>query len=95
MSRVDFSTRAREDLRGIVRYVSQDKPIAAKNLVALLKDKCKLLGPFPEMGELREDIMPSLRAFSVGQFVIYYLPTGAGVRIERVVHGARDSDGHS
>ena len=92
MSRPDFSSKSVEDLRDILHYISQDKPNAATKFVALLKEKCNMLAKFREIGTLREDLAPAVRAFSVGNYVVYYRPTGDGVRIERILHAARDID---
>jgi plasmid stabilization system protein ParE len=45
---------------------------------------------FPELGEKRDDLRSNLRSFSVGNYVIFYFPDAHGVRIVRVIHGARN-----
>jgi toxin ParE1/3/4 len=85
-----FSPLAVADLEGILEYIARDKPLAAIAFVETLKDKCYTLARFPLLGELREELIPGLRMFPVGSYVIYYRPEGGGVRIERVLHGARD-----
>ena len=45
----------------------------------------------PEMGELRSEFATGrYRSFSVGNYVIYYSPVPDGIRVARVLHGARD-----
>ena len=85
-----FSPASVDDLRDILVRISKDKPEAAKRFVATLKSKCFLLATTPEIGSARDDLSPGLRAFSVGNYVIYYHPTDFGIRDERVLHGARD-----
>lgn len=60
--------------------------------VETLQERCHTLARFPLLGSSREELAPGLRMFSVGNYVIYYRPQIGGVRIERVLHGARDAD---
>jgi toxin ParE1/3/4 len=41
------------------------------------------------MGRNRSDIVPGIRYFPVGNYLIFYRETGQGVEIIRVLHGAR------
>lgn len=92
MNSVEFSTKAVEDLEGILDFISRDNPNAATRFVAMLKERCKILSQFPEMGEARDELAPSLRVFVVGGHAIYYRPASAGIRVDRVLHGSRDPD---
>ena len=74
MNSVEFSTKAVEDLEGILDFISRDNPNAATRFVAMLKERCKILSQFPEMGETRDELAPSLRVFVVGGHAIYYRP---------------------
>lgn len=88
----DFSPQSLADLKGITAYIAQDKPRTAQHFVARLKDKCHFLATTPYAGTARDDLSPGLRAFSVGNYVVYFRPTDTGVRVERVLHGAIDAD---
>jgi len=90
MSGYRFSPRAREDLREIHDYVAKDGLRIAARLIDRLEEACELLVRFPELGERREDLAPSVRCFSVGNYAIFYRLTGEGVEIVRVVSGARN-----
>ena len=90
MNLPEISPRAVVDLDEILEFIARDKPQAAVKFVARLKDRCRLLADFPELGTRREDLMAGLRSSSVGNYVIYYRPITARVRIERVLHAARD-----
>jgi len=87
-----FSPMAVEDLDGILEYIARDNPVAAVHFVQSSKEKCNTLARFPLLGASREDLAERLRVFSAGNYVIYYRPDGETVRIERVLHGARDAD---
>jgi toxin ParE1/3/4 len=88
MSALSFSLLAIADLEGIAR----DKPLAALAFVETLKEKFHTLARFPLLGASGEELIPGLRAFPVGNYIIYYRPESDGARIERVLHGARDSN---
>ena len=87
-----FSPMAVADLGGILEYIARDNPPAAVRFVETLKEKCNTLAQFPLLGASREQLVAGLRVFSVGNYAIYYRPEGKTVRIERVLHGARDAD---
>jgi toxin ParE1/3/4 len=42
------------------------------------------------MGRVRDELVPSLRSFPVGKYVIFYRPIENGIEIARILHGARD-----
>ncbi len=88
----DFSPQSLVDLKGILIFIGKDKPQAARRFVQRLKDKCRFLATTPFAGTSRDDLSPGLRAFSVGNFVIYFHPTETGIRVERVLHGSQDVD---
>ena len=96
MSRYRLSALARSDLDAIWDYigVEHDRPLAAHRLIEALFDRFAMLGRQPLAGEAREDladVATGVRSFSLGNYVIYYQPVADGVRISRVLHGARDA----
>jgi len=95
MSRFRLAPLARRDLDALWDYIGieKDSPAAAFRLVETLYEKFELLAANPLMGQYREDLadlIKDIRSFSVGNYVIYYQPAPNGVRIGRVIHGARD-----
>ena len=88
----DFSPQAFLDLQGILVYIARDKPQAARRFVKRLKDECRFLATTPLAGTSRDDLSSGLRAFSVGNYIIYFHATETGIRVERVLHGSRDVD---
>jgi len=98
MSRYRISVRAREDLKEIYRYIAKDNPTAAGQLRDAFYEKFRMLVRQPLIGEACQDLLPDLRFFTVGNYVIFYVLADNGVKIIRVLHGARDVDalfGHS
>ncbi len=90
MSRFRLSLQALADLQEIEDYISRDNPDAAENLLLTIDEKCQLLAQHPGIGFGRSELRPYLRSFAVGNYVIFYHPTGDEIEIVRVLHGARD-----
>jgi toxin ParE1/3/4 len=90
MSQPFFSPSSRQDLREILEHIAKDKPGAALKHVVRLEEECWMLARNSELGSLRSDLLPNLRCWSVGNYVICYRRSNDGVEIIRVVHGARD-----
>lgn len=42
------------------------------------------------MGRKRDELVPNLRSFPVGNYLIFYRPINQGIEVLRVLHGARD-----
>ena len=90
MSRYIVSPKAREDLKDIYRYVARDKPTAAKKLRRAFYEGFRVLGRHPFIGQACPNLRADLRAFSIGNYVVFYVPATRSIQIERVLHGARD-----
>jgi toxin ParE1/3/4 len=95
MNYLSLSPLAREDLDEIRDYVAirQHRPEAAGRLIETFYETFRLLASQPLMGEARldlADLVHDIRSVSVGSYVIYFQPHYGGVRIGRVIHGARD-----
>ncbi len=90
MSRYTISPIAREDIKGIYRHIAEDKPSAAKKWRQGLYERFRLLAGQPLLGESCPHLRPDLLAFTVGNYVIFYVPTQQGIEIERLLHGAQD-----
>ena len=91
MSLPQFSASARSDLFEIHDYIARGNVSAAAKFIDKLESKCRFLAQDPLAGTARDDLAPSLRCFSVGNFVIFFKPRDDGVFISRVLHGARDT----
>jgi toxin ParE1/3/4 len=91
MRRSFFSPSSRHDLIEILEYVAKDKPGAAVRLVERLEDSCRMLAKNSELGTARDDLKPGIRAWAVGQYVIFFRRVRDGIEVVRVVHGARDA----
>jgi toxin ParE1/3/4 len=73
-------------------YIVQDNPNAADRFLDRIEERCTALAEFPLMGTSRDELLPSLRSFAVGNYVVFYLPLDDGIEVVRVLHGMRDLD---
>lgn len=93
MARLGLSREARRDLKEIGLYIAKQSGSVqrAKVFLDVIYRTAELLATQPEMGELRKEFLPrQYRSFTVGSYVIYYGPVHDGIRVARVLHGARD-----
>lgn len=91
MRRYRLADAAKDDLSDIHGYISQHNPVAASQLQGRFFDTFGRLGRMPGMGTTMPELgRGDLRAFPVGNYVVFYRPLPNGVDIVRVVHGARD-----
>jgi toxin ParE1/3/4 len=56
MPKLRYSDPALSDLTQIKCYIAHDKPDAARNWVAKIRQKCRLLANNPELGDPREEL---------------------------------------
>ncbi len=87
---IQRTAQAEEDLIEIWIYIAQDNPGAADRMLDNLEQRFHALADNPLIGQLRPDIAPELRYFTVGKYLILYRAVPSGVQIVRVIHGARD-----
>lgn len=85
---------ARADLAEIWLFIAEDSEAAADRFLNVLEQKFGLLATHPQMGRLRPELMPELRSFPVGRYVVFYLPMPDGIELVRILHGSRDIGVH-
>jgi toxin ParE1/3/4 len=95
MSRYSISRKAQQDLDEIWDYIGNrnHNPDAADRLMETMLNHFKMFAKQPGIGELRtdlDDLITGVRSFTVGNYVIYFQPVPNGIRVGRVLHGARD-----
>lgn len=88
--KVIFSPRATEDIEEIGDYIFNDNPKAALKFVSDLRFRCDALKNAPQGGMLRPELGEATRSVPVGRYVIFYTANPDEIRIERILHGARD-----
>jgi toxin ParE1/3/4 len=88
--RVIFSPLAALDIEEIGDYIFKENPRAARQITKELRARCRGLSDYPRRGLNRPDIEQGLRSISLGNYVIFYIIDAQTVRIQRILHGARD-----
>jgi len=90
MASVTFSPKSRQDLLEIGDYIAKDSRANARRFVVRLIDQCQRIGSAPMSYVGRTDLAPGLRMAVFGRYVIFFRIDDGMVRIERVLHGARN-----
>ena len=94
MSRVVLSTAARLDRREITAYTVRRFGIrSARQVRDRLRTALNALASSPLLGRTNKDLDPPARTFRyfvvMERFIIVYEPTDDGIRVARLLHGAR------
>lgn len=87
---VTFSPLSKQDLIDIGDYIARDSRANARRFVAKLRDQCRRIGYSPLGYVCREDLAPALRMAPQGNYIVFFRVLNDMVRIERVLHAARD-----
>lgn len=74
----------------IALYIAQDNPSRALSFVGELEERCLALGDAPGIGTGRPELGAGILMLPHGRYLIFYRQIPQSVRIERVMHGARD-----
>ncbi len=90
MAVVTFSPKSRQDLLDIGDYIAKDSRANARSFVGKLIEQCKRIGDAPLGYAGRQDLALGLRMAALGRYVIFFRVIDGAVRIERVLHGARN-----
>jgi toxin ParE1/3/4 len=90
--RLLLSPRAAADLEEIADYIARDNPGLAASFVAELEATCRAVAASPQLYPARSDLAPVLRMAVHGRYIVLYrdLPGENTVRVERVLHSARN-----
>lgn len=89
MPRIVRTRLARADVLEIWNYIAADNQEAADKIVRQLDEVIQLLARHPKIGSLQEKYRPGLRCSPVGSYLVFYEPIADGIRILRILHGAR------
>ena len=87
MPQVFKRPQAEIDLLDIWSFISQDSFEAADRFLEWLKDNFTFLAENPMAGRAREELLPGLRSFPAGRYLVFYTPTDDGITLDRVLHG--------
>jgi toxin ParE1/3/4 len=88
--RLIFAPLAVADLEEIGDYIALDNPPRALSFVRELRAQCRKILDNPLAFAMREELAPGLRVLPYRHYLIFYRILDKTVRIERILHGARD-----
>ena len=92
MSSYSFSDTAVRDIDEICEYIAIENSKAASQLFDKIRQKCKLVASFPNMGKTYPKLDPSLRGFVIDNYIVFYYPSSDGINIARIISGYRELD---
>ena len=87
MPTLRYSEASKDDLKEIARVIAKDKPKAAREWVAKLREKCRMLAKHPEVGDDRSDLGNGIRSTYVGSYIIFFRRREEALEIVRVRRG--------
>jgi len=91
MPSYEFTAQAMEDLREIVRYTKQtwglEQTRRYREELELALTKLSLN---PNLGRLRDEVIPGIRSSRVGEHIAFYVPRDNGLTVIRLLHPSRD-----
>ena len=88
--KLQLSPAAQDDLEAIGDFIAQDSPTNAVRFVMALRAQCQRLLKAPMAYVAGPELGDGLRSCAHGRYVIFFRPTAELVRIERILHSARD-----
>ena len=90
-----ISPSARDDLKQIYQYgaLNWGTPRATSYLEHL-KEQLWHLTEHPEMGVMRDELLPAIRSLSVDSHVVFYRLQELQVQIVRILHARQDPQLH-
>ncbi len=90
MTEVVFSRVAERDLEEIGDFIAGENPVRAVTFVREIRARCEKIALAPRAAPLQEQLLPGVRMVPYGNYLIFYRVIESSVRIERILHGARN-----
>ncbi|AGQ32875.1 type II toxin-antitoxin system RelE/ParE family toxin [Serratia liquefaciens] len=88
--RLTISPAAIYDIESIGDHIAQDNPARALSFISELYNQCQRIGESPETYQKRPELGRDVRISAYGKYLIVFTAIQRNVRIERVLHGARN-----
>ena len=92
MAKARRTVNAVGDLLDIWFYIAADDIAAADRLLDRFESIFSMLARSPMLGRARDELLPGLRSFPVGDYLVFYKLIRGGVAIARVLSGFRSLD---
>ena len=87
MPELRYSDASKDDLKEIARFIAKDKPSAAREWAAKIREKCRMLAKHPGVGDDRSDLGEGIRSTYVGSYIIFFRHRETTLEIVRVRRG--------
>lgn len=92
--RLVISPMAEQDIEEIGDYIALDNPARALSFIEELYQQCRRIGETPKLYRRRDELGKGVREGPYGRYLIVFSNKQDEVRIERVLHMARDPGPH-
>lgn len=92
MRRTRLSPRAARDLEEIGDFIARDSPARAVSFIEELLAKCDVIAKTPAAWPKPPGLALGVRRAVHQRYLLFYTVHARHVRIERILHGARDID---
>ena len=90
MAKIDWSDTAKNDLSGIIEYLSQDSPQYAEYFYERIFESIDNIKSFPEMGRRVPELKnPSMRELILQNYRIVYQFLEDKIEIVTIFHGKK------
>lgn len=89
MPQVNRSDEAEREPVEILVNIGRHNPMAADRFADEVERACQRLAQFPGIGAESNEAPAGVRAFAVGNYVLYYRPMDGGIELLRVLYGGR------
>ena len=81
---------AERDLDDIWLTIARDNPAAADRVIDDIEVAERRLAEYPELGRARDELLPGVRSWVAGAYLLFYRVETSALVVIRVLHGARD-----
>ena len=88
--KVIFSPVAERDLESTGDYIALDNSRRALRFIEQIRERCTAIAAAPTAAPVRDEILEGLRVVVHERYLIFYRILNNEIRIERILHGARD-----
>ncbi len=90
MPRILKNPEAEADLDEIWLFIARDDPAQADRFLDRIEEQCQIIARNSGIGTLCEELAPSLRRFTLGAYLIFYLEIKGGIQLVRILQGSRN-----
>ena len=78
------------DLLDIWDYIADDSPDRADDFLDRIESKLLVLAQNSGLGRKRPELLPDIRSFPIGNYVVFYQQIEDGIDVIRLFYGLRD-----